>query len=146
MFLREGNKSELGLKEPHLLIRPRLLVLRHEPLHPLDAAHFGVDLLQDLGALRQAEEDIFLYEGELDVGREVLQLGELGIRLGEERLLELLAAEGEEGAVLVALGQELTGGGGLPVGQDGDALLVLLQLVALELEVQDCPVDAASAE
>lgn len=73
----------------------------------LDATHLGVDLLEHAGALLEAVDDVLLDEGELDVAGELLQLGELGVRLDEELLLVLLAAQGEEGALLVAGGEHL---------------------------------------
>ena len=104
----------------------------------LEAAHLGVDLFQDLGALLQAEQDILLYEGELDARGELLELLELGVGFGEQRLLVLFAAQRKEGPLLVAPGKRLARDLGFSVRQDGDAALVLVQLVALDLEVEDC--------
>ncbi len=103
----------------------------------LDAAHLGVDLLEHARALLQAEDDVLLYQGELDAVGELLQLGQLGVRLGQELLLVLLAAQGEEGALLVAGREELARHVRLLVRQQDDAALVLVELVALELEVED---------
>lgn len=88
----------------NFLIGNGLGVLPHELLDALDAAHLGVNLLQDAGALLEAEDDVFLDERKLDVGGELFELGQLGVGLGEEGFLVLLPAEGEEGALLVALG------------------------------------------
>jgi len=106
----------------------------------LDAAHLGVNLLQHLGPLLQAEDDVLLDQGELDARRQALELLELGVRLGEEGLLVLLAAEGEEGALLVALCEEGFRDLRLAVREDRYASLVLVELVALEFEVVDCSV------
>jgi hypothetical protein len=106
----------------------------------LDATHLGVDLLEDLGPLLQPEDDVLLDEGELDARDEAFELLELGVRLLQQRLLVFFAAEGEEGARLVAGRQHLLGDGRLLVRQDRDALLVLVELVALEFEVEDGPV------
>lgn len=105
----------------------------------LNAAHLGVYLLQNLGTLLQAKYNILLDHGELDGGGEFLELLELGVRLLEEGLLVLFAAEGEEGAWLVALCEHLLRDGGFLICQDGDAALILVELVALELHVEDCP-------
>lgn len=50
----------------------------------------------------------------------------------------LLAPEGEEGPLLVALGEQFFGDGGFARGEDRDAFLVLVQAVALVLHVEDC--------
>lgn len=121
------------------MVGNRIGRLAHELLDVLDAAHLRVDFLQDLCALLQTEHDVLLDHGELDRGGELLELLELGVRLLEEGLLVLFPAQGEERARLVALGEHLFRDGGLFVGQDGDAALVLVQLVALELEVEDRP-------
>ena len=106
----------------------------------LEPAHLAVDFLQDLGALLQSKHHILLYEGKLDVGRQLLQLQQLRVRLGEQRLLELFAAQRQQRARPVALGQQLARSLGLAVCEDGDALLVLFELVALDLEVENGPV------
>lgn len=105
----------------------------------VDAAHFGVDLAEDLGALLEAEDDVLLDEGKLDGESELLELLELGVCLGEEGFLVFLAAEGEEGAFLVADGEHLFGDLGFFVGEEGYAALVLVEFVALGFEVEDCP-------
>lgn len=110
----------------------------------LYAAHLGMYLLEHLCSLLQAKDDVLLDLGELDVGRQLLELLQLAVCLGEERLLVLLAAEGEQGALLVALGQHLLGDLGLAVGEDGYAPLVLVQLVALGFEVEDGPLGEES--
>lgn len=115
--------------------------LPHELLDVLDAAHLAVNLLQDFGALLQAKDDVLLDLRKLDARRQLLELLELRVRLGEEALLVFFAAQGEQGARLVALGQHLAGNVGLLVGEDGDAALVLLELVALRLHVQNCPAE-----
>lgn len=63
---------------------------------------------------------------------------ELGIGAREEGLLVLFAAEGEERFFFVAGAQVLFCYGGFAGGYDGDFLLVLVQFVALVLEVEDC--------
>lgn len=40
-----------------------------------------MDLLEDLGSLLQAEDDVLLDLGELDVARQLLELLQLGVRL-----------------------------------------------------------------
>jgi hypothetical protein len=57
-----------------------------------------------------------LDERELDRRGQPLQLLQLGVRLGEERLLVFLAAEREQGARLVALGEERAGRRGFEGG------------------------------
>ncbi|RBQ80867.1 hypothetical protein VDGD_21129 [Verticillium dahliae] len=136
LLLRVGDAAVEQLGNL-LLVREGLGVLAHHALDALNAAHLGLDILEHARALLQPEHDVLLYERELDVGRQVLQLGELGVRLGEQGLLVLLAAQGEQGLVLVALGEHLLCDGRLLVGQEGDALLVLVELVALELHVED---------
>lgn len=106
----------------------------------IDAAHLGVDLPEHARALLQAEDDVLLYEGELDVAGELLELGQLGVRLGEQLLLVLLPPQREEGALLVAGREHLARDVRLLVRQDDDAALVLVELVALELQVEDGPV------
>lgn len=103
----------------------------------LDAAHLGVDLLEDAGALLQAEDDVLLDQGELDAARELLELGQLGVRLGQELLLVLLAAQGEERALLVARRQHPTRHVCFLVCQDADSFVVLPELVSLEFQVED---------
>lgn len=110
----------------------------------LYAAHLGMYLLEHLCSLLQAKDDVLLDLGELDVGGQLLELLQLAVCLGEERLLVLLAAEGEQGALLVALGQHLLGDLGLAVGEDSYAPLVLVQLVALGFEVEDGPLGEES--
>ena len=63
---------------------------------------------------------------------------ELGVCLGEEGFLVFLAAEGEEGAFLVACCEHLLGDLGFFVGKEGYAALVLVEFVALGFEVEDC--------
>lgn len=92
-------------------------------------------LLEHLGALLQAKHDILLYERELDVGGQLLQLLQLCVRLCEERLLVFLPAEGEERALLVTLGQHLPRDLGFSVGEDRYAPLVLVEPVPLGLEI-----------
>lgn len=123
----------------YLLISNGIGRLAHELLDVLDPADLGVYLLQHLGALLQAEHHVLLDHGELDRGRELLELLELGVRFLEEGLLVFLPAEGEQRAGLVAFREHLFRDGGLLVGQDGDAALVLVELVALELKVEDGP-------
>ena len=121
----------------YLLVRDGLGRLAHELLDVLDTAHLGVDLLKHARALLQAEDDILLDEGELDVARQLLELGELGVRLDEELLLVLLAPQGEERALLVARREHLPRDVRFFVRQEHDAPLVLVELVALELQVED---------
>lgn len=128
-----------GHPRAYLLVSDGVGRLAHELLDVLDAAHLGVDLLQDLGALLQAEHDVLLDHGELDGRGELLELFELGVRLLEEGLLVLFPAEGEEGALLVALCEHLLRDGSFLIREDSDAALVLVELVALELEVEDRP-------
>lgn len=65
--------------------------LAHELLDIIDAAHLGMDFLENLAALLQAKDDVLLDLGELDVARQLLELLELRVRLREQRLLVLLA-------------------------------------------------------
>ena len=102
-------------------------------------AHLGMDLLEDPSSLLQTKQNILLYLGELDLGRQPLQLLQLRVRLGQERLLILFAPQGEERSFLVALGEHLPRNIRLLVRQNGDAPLVLMELVALVLHVQDRP-------
>lgn len=78
----------------YLLVRNGIGRLPHQLLDVVYAAHLGVDLLEDSCALLQAEDDVLLDLRKLDVGRELLELFQLGVRLGEEGLLVFLAAEG----------------------------------------------------
>lgn len=119
----------------HILVCDGVGGLAHQLLDVLEAAHLGVYLLENLCALLQAEDDVLLDLGELDARRQPLELLELGVGLCEQRLLVLLLAEGGERALLVALREHLPGDVGLAVRQDGDTPLVLVELVALDLEV-----------
>lgn len=103
----------------------------------LKPAHFGVYLLEHLGALLQAEDNVLLYLRELDIGRQLLELFELAVGLGEKGLLVLLPAKCEESALLVALCEHLPRDFGLAVREHGDASLVLMELVALDFQVED---------
>lgn len=123
----------------NLLVSDRIGCLAHELLDMLDAAHLRVYLLEDFGALLQAKDHVLLDHGELNRRCELLELLELGVGLLEEGLLVFLAAQGEQRARLVALGEHLLGNGRLLVREDGDAALVLVELIALELEVEDGP-------
>lgn len=55
----------------HSLIGNGVCRFAHQLLHVLNTAHLGMYLLEHLGALLQAEDDILLYQGELDVGGEL---------------------------------------------------------------------------
>lgn len=112
----------------------------HELLDMFDTAHLLVNLLQHLCALLQAEDDVLLDLRKLDVARQLLKLLELRVRLDQKRLLVLFAPQCQQSALLVALGQHLLGDVCLLVGEDRYASLVLAQLVALVLHVQDRPV------
>ena len=105
----------------------------------LDPAHLGVDLLEHARPLLQAKDNVLLDQRELDGGRQLLELLQLPVRLGQERLLVLLAAQGEESAFLVVLGEHFPRDGGFSVREHGDAPLVLVQAVALGFEVEDRP-------
>lgn len=101
----------------------------------LDAAHLGVDLLEHLGALLQAEDDVLLDQRELDAARELLELRQLRVRLLQQRLLVFLPPQREQRALLVARREHLPRYGRLFVREHRDAPLVLVQLVALEFHV-----------
>lgn len=122
------------------MISNRLSRIAHELLDVVEAAHLAVDLLQDAGALAQAVDDVLLDEGELDGARQLLQLGQLRVRLGQQLLLVLLAPQGQERPRLVPRRRHPPRHLRLLVCQDCDAPLVLVQLVALDLEVEDRPV------
>lgn len=109
-----------------MLVCDSVRCFAHQLLHVLNTTHFDMDLLQNLSTLLQTKHDILLYLRKLDIGREFLQLLELRIRLFEERLLVLFAPEGQQRALLVALGQHLSRDVRLLVGEDGDASLVLV--------------------
>jgi len=64
-------------------------------------------------------------------------LSELLVGFGEDGFLVLLTAEGEEGARFVAELEVVLGDFGFARGYDGDFLLVLVEFVALVLEVED---------
>ena len=81
MVSNRTEKKSAG--STNLLVRDRISRLAHEPLDVGKAAHLGVNLLEDLGALLQAEEDVLLDQGELDARCELLQLLKLAVRLGE---------------------------------------------------------------
>jgi hypothetical protein len=89
-------------------------------------SHLGVDVVQHLGALLQPKHHVPLYQRELDAGGELLELLELGVRLGQQRLLVLLPAQRQKRPFPVALGQHLLRNVRLLVCQDGDAPLVLV--------------------
>lgn len=98
-----------------------------------------MDLLQHRRALLQPVHHILLHQRKLDIRSELLQLRQLRVRLLDEALLVLLAPQRQLGPVCVALGQTLLRDRLLAVGQHRDALLVLPQLIALVLHVQDRP-------
>lgn len=124
----------------HLLIRNGIRRVTHQLLHLVNAPHLRVYLAQDLGALLQTEDDVLLDLGELDARRQLLELLELGVRLGQQGLLIFLAAQGQQGLLLVAFGNHLAGDVRLLVGENGDTPLVLVESVALDLHVEDGPV------
>jgi hypothetical protein len=64
----------------------------------------------------------------------------LQIRLGEQRLLVFLAAECEQSPGPIVTGEAFPRNRGFAVGQNGDAFLVLVQLVTLIFKVEDCPI------
>lgn len=111
----------------------------------LQAAHLLVYVLQHLCALLQAKDDVLLYLRKLDARRQLLQLLQLRVRLGQQRLLVLFAPQREQRLGLVALGQHLLGNVRLLVRQNRYAPLVLVQLVALVLHVEDRPAKARGA-
>ena len=123
----------------HLLVCPRLGVLAQQLLHVLYAAHFLLDLLQHSSTLLQPIQHIFLHKRKLDIACELLQLRQLCIGLLNQSFLVLLAPERQLGSVCVALGQAFLRDRLLTVGQHGNTLLVLSQLIALVLHVQDRP-------
>jgi hypothetical protein len=133
------HHSTGGKGSTYPLVRNRVCRVPHQLLDVLDAAHLGVDLAQHARALLQAEHDVLLDQRELDARRQLLELRQLRVRLGEERLLVLLAAQGEQRALLVVLREHGARDGGFAVGQDGDAPLVLVEAVALGFEVEDSP-------
>lgn len=92
----------------------------------LNAAHLGVNLRQHFRALLQAKHDVLLDLRKLDAGRQPLQLLQLRIRLGQQRLLVLLAPQRQQRPLLVALGQHLLGNVRFLIREDGDAALVLV--------------------
>lgn len=96
-----------------------------------------MDLLEHRRALLQPENHVLLHERKLDVARQLLELRQLRIRLRNQAFLVLLAAERQLGLVYITLGQALFCDGLFAVGQDGNAFLILAQLVALDLHVQD---------
>jgi len=65
------------------LISPCLLVLAQQLLHLFNAAHLLVYFLQHRRTLLQPVQHILLHERELDIARQLLQLLELRIRLGQ---------------------------------------------------------------
>ena len=106
----------------------------------LEAAHLGVDGLENAVALLQAEEDVLLDLGELDAAHELLELLQLAVGPREQLLLVLFPPQREQGPRLVARRQHLPRHVRLAGHQGQDAPLVLLELVALEFEIEDGPV------
>jgi hypothetical protein len=72
------------LRQTYLLIGNRVGRLAHELLHLVDAAHLAVDLGQYARALLEAEDDVLLDLRKLDVGRQLLELRQLGVGLAEQ--------------------------------------------------------------
>jgi hypothetical protein len=66
-------------------------------------------------------------------------LRKLRVCLSNQAFLVLLAAQRQFRLVHIALGQTLFCNSLLAIGQDGNALLILPQLIALDLHVQDRP-------
>lgn len=92
----------------------------------IQAAHLSVNRLENLGSLLQAKDDILLYKSKLHIRRQLFQLFELRIRLGQQRFLVLFTPQRQQGFLLVASGEHLLRDIGLLVGQDSDASLVLM--------------------
>ena len=63
------------------------------------------------------------------------------VGLIQERLLVLLAAQGEQGTLAVIPGKTFFRDRSFAVRKNGNPLLVLMELVALVLEIEDCPED-----
>lgn len=130
------------MRYAYILVGNRFGCLAHKLFDLVDAAHLGVDLLENIAALLQAEYDVLLNLGELDVARQLLELLELSVGLGQQRLLVLLAAQSQQRPLLIAVGQALPRDFRLLLGQNLDAPLVLVELVALCLQVEDRPIVA----
>lgn len=138
LIFLSGTHSALEHFANLALVGLLFFALAHELLDLLDATHLSLDLLEHSGALLQAKQDIFLDEGKLDVGGQGLELCKLLICARQECFLVFLAAEGEQGAGPVVCAQVLLGNLLLAVGEDFYALLVLVELVALDFQVEDC--------
>jgi hypothetical protein len=130
---------------PHLLVGYRLGRVVHQLLDGLEAAHLAVDLLQRLGALLDAGQDIALDARKLDVGRQLQQLLELRIGRGDERFVELFAPQSEQGLGSFVAREELARRLRLALGRERRAFLVLLEPIALHLEFEDRPGSGTSA-
>lgn len=98
-----------------------------------------MDLLQHGSALLQPKQDVFLHKRKLDIACQDLQLRQLCIGLLDQAFLILLPPKRQLGSICVSLGQALFRDRLLTIGQHGDSLLVLSQLIALVLHVQDRP-------
>ena len=94
----------------------------------------------------QPKQHILLYQCELNLARQLLQLCELTVGLGEERFLVFLASESEKGSPPIIARKAFFCDRSFAVGEDGDAFLVLVYLIALVLEVEDCPVGLGKSE
>ena len=125
--------------QTYLLVCSCLLILAHQLLHVLYAAHLLVDLLQHRSTLLQAKQNILLHKCKFHVARQLLELSQLRVRLGQQRFLVLLAPECEFRTGGITLCKTLFGYLLLAARQDGNALLVLVQFIALVLHVQDRP-------
>jgi hypothetical protein len=96
-----------------------------------------MNLLQHRRALLQPKQHILLNQRKLHITRQRLQLRQLQIRLRQQRLLVLLPPQRQQRLRLVTGAQTLPRDLLLARRYDRDALLVLPQLVALVLEVED---------
>lgn len=104
-----------------------------------------MDLLQYGSTLLQPKEHVFLNERELDIAGELLQLRQLCVGLLDQSLLVFLPSERQLGSVRIALEQTLLSDRLLAVRQYSNALLVLSQLIALVLHIQDRPIAVNNA-
>ena len=103
-----------------------------------------MNLPQHCGTLLQAEYNILLHQRKLHIRGQHFELCQLPVRLRQQALLVLFAPESELRLVGVTAPEAFFRDLGLAGGDYSYALLVLMQLVALVLHVQDRPTATVS--
>lgn len=103
-------------------------------------------LFQYRRALLQTKDHVLLNQSKLYIRSQSLKLSQLLVRLLQQAFLILLPPQSKQGSFLIAIAQAFLGNVGLTGGDGCNALLVLVEFVALDLHVQDSSVGGASVK